>query len=139
MKKPSLRACVWSCFAACIAVGLWSVFDSGSVVKDTPFTREFAAVHQLSAKLALYAQDHATFPAGQSGESISALVEAGALSTSDAEFIRQHRIEFRGFDPGHIGSDVVVFETTFTNTKPARKIIGYSDGHAQSMTIKRSL
>ena len=88
----------------CVAVGLWLILRSGSMAKDTPFTREFAAIHDLSTKLAHYAEDHATFSPGHSGESVNSLVKAAVLSASDAAYIREHHIQFRGFDPGTLGA-----------------------------------
>lgn len=74
MKAPVISVGLWRVLGVCIAVGLWLLLRSGSVREDTPFIREFTAIHMLSTKLALYARDHASFPPGHSGEGVSALV-----------------------------------------------------------------
>ena len=60
-----------------------------------------------------------------------AFVAAGILSTNDEAYIREHGIEFHGFDGTRTGADVAVFETVCNRTKPPRRITGYADGHAE--------
>jgi len=125
--KPAFRA-----FVVCgvVALGLifWQMFHGGSHVRDTPFTREYNQVHRLIGKLVL---SELPPPKGASSKSIEAFVAAGILSTNDAAYIREHGIEFYGFDGIRTGVDVVVFETICTRTKPPRRITGYADGHVQ--------
>ena len=100
------------------------------VVKDTPMLREISAMHDIGTKLRCYADEHQTLPGGeQIGKSPDSLVAAGILSLDDATYIREHHIEFRGFDPSRIGSNIIVMETVITNTdKIPCRIAGYSDG-----------
>ena len=105
------------------------ILYSGPVFRDTPFTREYARIHEICAKLASYSYDHKAFPDGEAtGRSIDGLLAAGIISADDAAYIRDHGIQFRGFDPARIGADIAVFETVFTNTTSPRHIVGYSDG-----------
>jgi len=118
---------------ALVALGLiiWqvipSLFYSGPVVRDTPFTREFNQVYRLTGKLVL---SEVPPPKGPDSKRIEAFVAAGILSTNDVEYTREYGIEFHGFDGTRTGADVVVFEAVCRSTKPARRIIGYADGHA---------
>lgn len=118
------------CLVLAGLIGLVALFlPSGPVAKDTPLMREISAMHQIGTKLRYYADEHQTLPGGEkTGKSVDLLVTSGVLSLDDATYIREHHIEFRGFDPSRIGSDIVVMETIFTNTKTPRRIVGYSDG-----------
>src|SRR5271169_7104252 len=116
---------------SCCVVGLWLAFrfgiDSGPVVRDTPFTREYNQIHRLTGKLVL---SELPPPKGPDSKRVEAFVAAGILSTNEAAYIREHDIEFYGFDGIRTGADVVVFETVCTQTRPYRRITGYADGHA---------
>lgn len=99
-------------------------------VKDTPLMRAYSRLHQTSAKLKFYADEHSTFPGGVSTNgNIDALVSIGILSTDDTAFLRDHQVRYYGFDLGHVAADVPVFEMIFTNTKTPRRIVSFSDGH----------
>jgi hypothetical protein len=100
-----------------------------SVVKDTPMMREISAMHEIDIKLRYYADGHQTLPGGpNTGKSIDSLVGLGILSPDDAVYIREHHVEFHGFDPSRIGPDIAVMETVFTDTRTPRRIVAYSDG-----------
>ena len=112
---------------------------SGPVIRDTPFMREYSRIHQICSKLTLYAQEHP----GSTGGSVSRmtadeLAAAGILSLDDVSYIRDHHIEFRGFDPSRIGGDVPVLERLFTNTSTPRRIVGYSDGSTVAYDLHKS-
>ena len=130
----STEKAIWfACVASglCIMLAVWlalrfGLLHSGSVVRDTPFMRELNQVYRLTGKLVL---SELPPPKGPDSKRIEAFVAAGILSTNDAAYIRQHGIEFRGFD-GTRTADVPVFEMVSTNTRPPRRITGYADGHA---------
>ena len=97
---------------------------------DTPFMREYARIHEICVKLRHYADEHSTFPGGATtNANIDELAVAGALSADDVAYIREHRIEYRGFDMSNIAADTLVFSAVVTNTEPPRVITAYSDGH----------
>ena len=96
-------------------------------------------MHQIGTKLRNYADEHQTLPgAEQTGKSLDSLVAVGILSLDDAAFIREHHIDFRGFDPSRIASDIVVMETVFMNTKIPRRIVGYSDGSVVTYDLHKT-
>ena len=66
------------------------------------------------------------------------LAAAGVLSADDVSYIRDHHVEFRGFDPGRIGGDVPVLERLFTNTSTPRRIVGYSDGSTVAYDLHKA-
>ena len=112
---------------------------SGPVVRDTPLIREISGMHQICTKLRYYADEHHTFPTGDAtGKSVDSLVESGILSPDDAAYIREHHIEFHGFDPSRIADDITVLETVFTNTRSPRRIVGYSDGHVVAYDLHKT-
>jgi hypothetical protein len=111
--------------------GFYHFFGPISTVVDTPLMREYSSIHKICAKLRWYSDGHSTFPNGvTTNSSIDGLVAVGILSADDAAYIRDHQIEYHGFDLRHIAADVPVFETVFTNTSSPRHIFGFSDGSA---------
>ena len=117
----------------CVLVALGLVLRhgrpySGPVVRDTPFTREYNQVHRLTGKLV---RSEVPSPKGADSRRIEAFVAAGILSTNDARCIREHGIEFHGFEGTRTGANVPVFETVCRSTKPPRRITGFADGHAE--------
>ena len=131
MATPLKRAGIWLVVTAVIVLIIgFLILPRSPVVKDTPMIREISAMHQIGTKLRYYADEHQTLPGGeQTGKSPDSLVAAGILSLDDATYIREHHIEFRGFDPSRIGSDIIVMETVITNAdKVPCRIVGYSDG-----------
>jgi hypothetical protein len=125
--KRIARACVITGLCAVIALWLCCVF-SGSVVRDTRFVREYNEVSRLATKLV---RSELPLPQGQESKRVEAFVVAGILSSNDAAYIREHGIEFLGFDGTRTGADIPILEGVCTNTKPPRRITGYADGHAQ--------
>ena len=108
-----------------------------SRAKDTPLMRAYSRLHQTGGKLRHYADAHSTFPGGTSTNgSVDTLVSAGILSADDAAFLRDHHVEYYGFDLGRIAADVPVFEMVFTDTKIPRRIVCYSDGHAVMSNVE---
>jgi hypothetical protein len=105
------------------------ILPSEPVARDTPFMREYARIHVLCGKL---------LSGGAAGKSIDGLLAAGILSVDDATYIRDHHIQFHGFDPARIGADIAVFETICTNTTPPRRIVGYSDGSTVSYDLNKT-
>ncbi len=118
------------CGLVALGLILWQVMPSllGPVVRDTPFMREYNQVYRLTGKVV---RSELPPPKGPGSKRIEAFVAAGILSSNDAVYIRQHGIEFHGFDGARTGADVLVFETVSTNSKPPRRIIGFADGHAE--------
>lgn len=99
--------------------------------------REFNRIHQICSKLRFYADEHPqSAVADMSGKSVGDLAAAGILSVDDDAYIREHRIEFRGFNPDRIGGDVPVL--VVTNTKTSRRIVGYSDGSTSFYDLNRA-
>ena len=132
---------IWIFIAAVVAIVLGFIFFSGPISRtsDTPQMRELSAIYQLCTKLRYYADEHSVFPSGVTkNNSIDELVAAGVLSADDAAYIRDHRIEYRGFDLNHIAADVPVFETIFTNTSSPRRIVGFSDGHVTMQDLRKT-
>ena len=101
--------------------------------------REYARIHYICSKLRLYTEEHPTTSVRDlSGKGVDDLTAAGILSLDDATYIREHHVEFRGFDPTRIGGNAPVLETIFTNTKTPRRIVGYSDGSTVFYNLKRT-
>ena len=112
---------------------------TGPVARDTPFMREYARIHEICGKLTIYAQGNPSLsPTNISRMGIDDLAAAGILSRDDAEYIKEHVVQFRGFDPARIGADIPVFETVFTNMRVPRRIVGYSDGHVVWRDLKEA-
>ena len=104
--------------------------------RDTPFIREYNRIHQICGKLASYAEDHKAFPDGDTtGRSIDGLLAAEIITADDAAYIRDHHIQFHGFDPSRIGGDIPVLEALFPDKSPRRRIVGYSDGSTLSYSL----
>ena len=94
--------------------------------------RAVSRIHGISTKLRWYADEHSVFPGGAATNgSIDNLVSAGILSADDVAFLRDHKVNYYGFDLSHIAADVPVFAIVFTNTKASYHIISYSDGHTE--------
>ncbi|MGH7970385.1 MAG: hypothetical protein ACREIC_16805 [Limisphaerales bacterium] len=126
-------------FTLCGVIGLYGAFHfgmfySGPVVRDTPFVREFNEVYRLTGKLV---RCEVPLPKGSDSRRIEAFVTAGILSVQDEAYIRERGVEFHGFDAARTGADVMVFEAVCRNTKPARRIIGFADGHAEYRKLPR--
>ena len=69
------------------------------------------------------------FPGGATtNASIEALSTNGILSTNDVAYLRDHGVEYYGFDLSRIAPDVPVFEMVFSNHNRLYHIISYSDG-----------
>jgi hypothetical protein len=112
------------------------ILYSGPVARNTPLMQEIAGMHDICTKLDYYAEEHHTLPGADTGKTLDSLVAAGILSEQDGGYLRDHHIEFRGFDPAGVGPDVVVLETVFTNTRSPRRIIGYADGHVVTKDLE---
>jgi hypothetical protein len=112
------------------ATALLTGCGPSSTKADSPLIQEMGGMQKLIVKLRDYSETNSTpLIWNKVGTNVDALVEAGALSSADANYIRLHKLQFRGFDPARIGSDVTVFELVFTNSSnPTRRIIGHSDG-----------
>ena len=83
----------------------------------------------ICSKLRFYAEAHPSSAVGDfAGKGIDELAAAGILSQDDATYIREHRIEFFGFDPTRVAGDVPVLQSMFTNGGTRRRIVGHSDG-----------
>ena len=122
---------------AVVVAGFILLSQPISRAKDTPLMRAYSQLHLTCGKLRHYADEHSTFPGGShTNGSVDALVSAGILSAGDAVFLRDHQVEYRGFDLSRIAADVPVFEMVFTNTKTPRHIISYSDGHTIMSDLK---
>jgi hypothetical protein len=121
----------------CLACAL--LVPPGPVARDTPFMREYSRIHQICSKLALYAREHPDSTGGRLlPMTADELAAAGILSAEDVSFVRDHYIEFRGFDPSRIGGDVPVLEELFTNTSAPRRIVGYSDGSTVAYDLHKA-
>ena len=134
--KPAFR--VIRVFVVCglVALGLifWQMIHGGSHVQDTPFTREFNQVSRLARKVVL---SEVPPPKGPDSKRIEAFEAAGILSSNDVAYVRQHGIEFHGFDGTRTGAGVLIFEAICKNTSPPRRIIGYADGHAEYRELRQ--
>jgi hypothetical protein len=101
--------------------------------------REYARIHEICGKLTIYAQENSSLPATNvSRMGVADLAAAGILSREDAAYIKDHDIQFRGFNPARIGAEIPVLETVFTNMRVPRRIVGYSDGHVVSRDPKEA-
>ncbi len=116
MNASARKITHWLIFVICVVVAVYALLPSGPVIRDTPFIREYREFMSC------------TVPVTQCEDSIDGLLANGVLSADDATYIREHHIQFHGFNPARIGADVAVFETICTNTTPPRRIVGYSDG-----------
>jgi hypothetical protein len=117
------RTVLWSLLGA---IGIWVIWFElwpRSVLYDTPFMRELSRIHEIGGNITAYYTNKAL-----AGGDIDGLLASKVISPDDAAYIRDHRIQFYGFDPARIAGDIPVFETICTNTSPPRRIIGYSDG-----------
>ncbi len=109
-----------------------------SRTKDTPLMRRYSRVHQLSSKLRWYADEHSAFPDGTTVNSnLDDLVTFGILLPEEAAYIRTNQIEYRGFNLGRVGDDVVVFDCVFSNTPSPGRVTAYSDGHVVYRAFQR--
>ncbi len=102
-----------SLIAAVTVVGFWlfwrsGMFYSGPIVRDTPLMREYNRIYALCRKLVLTTNSP---PTGTDSKNIEAFVGAGILSADDATYVREHNIQFHGFDPAKAEAEVAVFET----------------------------
>lgn len=99
---------------------------------DVPFRAQLEEVFSMSKKLAAYAQAHSSSeePSGVY-DSVASLVAAGILSLEDERFIREHHIQYYGYDPMHFDTGTPVFELIYTNGAYVRRVIGFRDGHAE--------
>ena len=80
--------------------------------------REYSRMHMLVTEVIT---SYTNKPVA--GGNIDGLLASGAISADDATYLREHQVQFYGFDPVHNGADVRVFETICTNTKPPRRIV----------------
>jgi hypothetical protein len=133
MSTQKRIACACVALGVCAAIAIWLAHRFGllyprPVVRDTPFTREYDQVYRLTGKLV---RSELPPPKGPDSKRVEAFVAAGILSTNDEAYIREHGIEFHGFDGTRTGADVVVLETVCNRTKPPRRITGYADCHAE--------
>jgi hypothetical protein len=139
MSTPERKILFWLILAIVPGVMVWRVLTSGPVIRDAPFTREYARIHDICSKLRFYVEEHPTAAIGDFHKtSANDLASAGILSPDDATYIREHHIVFRGFDPKRIAGDVPVLETIFTNTTMSRRIVGYSDGSTVFYDLQKS-
>ena len=124
-------------FLAVVAVLYGPLARSGRRAWDTPFMREYSRIHKICSTLRFYAENHTNSGVSDfSGKSLGDLAAAGILSHDDATYIREHRIEFFGFDPDRIADDVPVLQSMFTNGATRRRIVGYSDGSAVAYNLE---
>ena len=107
---------------------------------NSSLTQEMAGMQKLIIKLRNYSESQSTpLNWNKVGTNGDALVEAGALSSADADYIRLHKLRFCGFDPARIAGDVPVFELVFTNSShQTRRIIGHSDGSVAVRSLEAS-
>src|SRR4051812_14077887 len=112
------------------AMVLSTACGPSSTKANSPLIQEMGGMQQLIVKLRDYSETNSTPLSWKKvGTNVDALVEAGALSSANANYIRLHKLQFCGFDPARIGGDVTVFELVFTNSSnPTRRIMGHSDG-----------
>ena len=106
----------------------------------SPLIHEMGEMQKLIVKLRDYSETNSKpLSWKRMGTNVDALVEAGALSMPEANYIRLHKLRFCGFDPARIAGDVTVFELVFTNSSnPTRRIIGHSDGSVAVISLKAS-
>ncbi|MCP5523616.1 MAG: hypothetical protein H7A46_18920 [Verrucomicrobiales bacterium] len=131
--KPPYRVFV-VCGLVLLGLIFWQGFFGGSHVKDTAFTREFNQISLLACKVV---NSKIPPPKGPDSTRIEAFESAGILSSNDVAYVRQHGIEFHGFDGTRTGANVAIFEAVCTSTKPPRRIIGHADGHAECRELRR--
>jgi hypothetical protein len=134
MNAPAKKVAQWLIVVVIAGVVMWfgilpHVLYSGPVIRNTPMMLEVSRMHEICTKLVFYADEHhSSAPGNTIGKSVGSLVAAGIISADDATYIREHQIEFRGFDPTKIGADIPVLETVFTYTQTPHRIVGYTDG-----------
>jgi hypothetical protein len=110
---------------------------SGPRFRNTPFMQEYVRIHKICTNLRFHAEEHPTSAVHDfSGKGIDDLAAAGILSQDDAAYIREHRIEFFGFDPTRVTNDVPVLQSMFTNGATRRRIVGYSDGSTVAYNLE---
>jgi hypothetical protein len=117
------RVVLWSLLGAIGFLVIWLELIPRNRLRVTPFMREYARIHEIGNKIT---QDYTNKPL--SGGDIDSLLASKVISPDDAAYIRDHRIQFYGFDPARTGADIKMFETICTNTSPPRRIVDYSDG-----------
>lgn len=120
----------WTLVAVALAAVVTGALAPRKVIRDTPMMRAMNRLRQISGNLPYYAGERDNALVGHAGfESIEALVTGGVVTPDDAAFLRTNGYVFYGFDPNMIRAEIPVFETVLTNTRPPRRLIGYSDGH----------
>src|SRR5207247_1085134 len=108
---------IWllAAISAVLLVGFFLLSQPISRAKDTPLMHAYSRLHQTCGKLRYYADEHSAFPGGATTNgSIDNLFSAGILSADDVAFLRDHQVEYHGFDLSRIAADVPVFEMVFT-------------------------
>jgi hypothetical protein len=93
---------------------------------DSPFVRQISAMQHICTKLRDFEYDHPVLkPEDMAGRSLTDYVALGVLSPQDVTYIRDHGIQFHGFDPKKIGGDVPVLEAAYGRFR--KRMVGYSD------------
>ena len=112
----------------CAAVIFFAVSQPGSRIVNSPLTQQISAMRQIGLKLRQYDLDNsATATDSLKAKSIDDLVAMNVLSPSDAAYLHDHQITFRGYDPARIGGDIPLLEGIFSRGTTRKRIVCYSD------------
>jgi hypothetical protein len=132
MGSSVYKVVLWSLLGAIGVLVIWLELLPRNRLRVTPFIREYARIHAIGSKIAL---DYTNKPIA--GGDLEGLLASGVISPDDAAYLREHQIQFYGFDPAKTGADTRVFETICTNTSPPRRIVGYGDGHTVAYVLQK--
>lgn len=86
------------------------------------------AVLQALLEIRIYQSSHSE--GEMKGDSVKALVAAGALSPQTVARIGNHQIRFHGF-PSRISPDVGVLDVLLADKTPPLHFVGFADGHVE--------
>ncbi len=106
------------------------------VSAPTPTTRELSALKQIAQKIVQY---HVTQTSEQSGilptTTIDELVTMNTLDPADANYLRENRVDFHGYDRRTNGGATPMFIAPFPPESPRQQIVINSDTSGQILSL----
>ena len=104
------------------------ITPSGPVVKRSALTDEFDALRRMGIKIAVYENERTPDqPAILPTTTIDELVTMHVLAPTDADYLRERLVVFRGYDRKSNGGESPMFEAPFPPRAPRHRIVVNSD------------
>jgi hypothetical protein len=126
IRSAILGAALLGALASFIISGL-----PGPRVTGSPRTKQLSTMKGIGVKLRNYAAEHDIATVGNlKGKTVEDLVAMEVMSSADAAYLREHQVQFYGYDSSEVSDRVPVFEAWYPLHAPSSRIVVYSDSSA---------